>query len=487
MTDRTRFGIAQRLVALVTIVLAAGLITAGATTFLIQRGQIETRTDAELLQEIEELRTRSSQANSDGQPYRRVDVLLEDFLRFNVPGSDEAMAAFVGGSRTPAFVSGGEREVDLQDPAVLDEIASARTTGRTVLRSVDTGDQNLRIAVSSVQGDGGEGILVVGINQGSRMSQLYSLMRVYAIAATLTLLVAAVGLHLAVRRLLSPLGELLAATEAVDDRDLSRRVEVPGPETEVSALARTFNRMLDRLEHSFRGQRRFLDDTAHELRTPLTIMRGNLEVLDVADVEDVETTVQIELGEIDRMRRIVDELLLLARLERPDFVRPEPTDVAKMHADLVSLVPGLGDREWVDEGGVEGTVELDRDRIVQAVQQLCANAVKFGKPADRIGVRTQWLGDGDARQLVISVSDEGPGISTSEHGRIFDRFHRAGDRRASEGSGLGLAIVKAVAQAHDGTAEVESVPGEGSTFRLILPAPTGNLRSTGTASRRSRS
>lgn len=465
-----QLGIGQRLVALITAALALSLLVAGAAAYTWQRSTVLEQLDAELLQEVEELRQRSQQANADGRPYRDVGVLLEDFLRFNVPGEDEMMGAFVRDARSPSLVSGGDRTVDLTEPQVVAAVLAERRAGEVVLRTVETDAQNLRLAITSVQGDTDEGTLVIAIDRGSRLAGLNALMRGFAVAALLTVLLAGGLLLLAVPRMLSPLDELVTAAEEVDDRDLSRRVGVPEQETEIASLARSFNRMLKRLDTSFQAQRRFLDDTAHELRTPLTIMRGNLEVLDPADVEDVEAVRHIELVEIDRMSRIVDDLLLLARLERPDFVRTDRVDVAQLHADLLALVPALGDREWVDGGSVDGLVRLDRDRVVQAVQQLCANAVKFSEPGTPISVTTAWRGEGRRRQLTIAVQDAGSGIDKAEQERVFERFARAEQHRGVEGSGLGLPIVQAIARAHGGTVELNSEPGRGSTFTMVLPA-----------------
>lgn len=470
MAER-QLGIGQRLVALITAVLALSLVLAGAVAYAWQRSAVVEQVDAELLQEVEELRQRSQQANADGRPYSDVGVLLEDFLRYNVPGDDESMGAFVGDDQTPTLVSGGDRTVDLTQQAVVDVVLAERRPGEVVLRTVRTDTQALRLAITSVQGDSTEGTLVVAIDGDSRLASLTSLMQGFALASLITLLLAGGILYVAVRRLLSPLADLATAAEEVDDRDLSRRVAVPDQHTEISSLARSFNRMLDRLEASFLAQRRFLDDTAHELRTPLTIMRGNLEVLDVEDVEDVEAVRQIELIEVDRMSRIVDDLLLLARLERPDFVRTDRVDVGALHADLVSLVPALGEREWVDGGSVDGLVRLDRDRVVQAVQQLCANAVKFSEPGTPITLASSWRGEGRGRRLTISVTDEGTGIDETEQQRVFERFARVEEHRGIEGSGLGLPIVQAIARAHGGTVELDSAPGRGSTFTMVLPAP----------------
>lgn len=473
-----RFGIRGRLLVLVTAAIALGLVLAGALTYAVQRGQILDRIDTELAQEVDEVQARADRGRPDGGAYADVDSLMQDFLSFNVLSQDEAMHVFLGdggggegggsGDRSADLVAGpGERQVRLDEPSVVEAAFSRAVPGRTVLTTVRTDTQDLRLAVISISVGDTDGLVVLGLDRAERLDALGQLLRVYAAAALGALLLTAGALYLGVGRLIAPLGALSEATARIDHTDLTQRVEVPGGDrTEVTDLAQDVNRMLDRLEEAFRGQRQFLDDTAHELRTPLTIMRGNLEVLDPDDVEDVEATRDIEIAEVDRMRRIVDDLLTLARLQRPDDLAVATLDVGDLHRDLMALVPALGDREWVDDGTVQGRADLDRDRVVQAIQQLCANAVKFSGPGDRISLRTAWRGEGE---VTLEVTDAGAGIDDEALGRIFERFDRGDSDRTVEGTGLGLTIVRAIAQAHGGTVEVESRLGVGSTFRLVLP------------------
>ena len=134
-------------------------------------------------------------------------------------------------------------------------------------------------------------------------------------------------------------------------------------------------------------------------------------------------------------------------------------------------MPGLGERDWVDGGSVTGIAQLDRDRVVQAVQQLCANAVKFSESGTSITVTSGWRGASRSRALTIAVTDQGSGIDEAEQRRVFDRFARVEEHRGIEGSGLGLPIVQAIARAHGGTVELSSVHGLGSIFTVVLPAP----------------
>jgi signal transduction histidine kinase len=269
---------------------------------------------------------------------------------------------------------------------------------------------------------------------------------------------------------------------------LTRRVEVPGADSDVAELAVRFNGMLDRLDEGVRQQRRFLDDAAHELRTPLTILRGNAELLAPDNPEEVRATRQLMLDEVDRMQRLVDDLLMLARTQRPDFLRAEPTDVTELALESMDRLTLLGDRTWRLRADAEGELPLDRQRVIQAVVQLAANAVKFSEDGSAVELVTRWVPqtdpvatsarDGDVRAadryLAVSVNDHGRGIPQEQRDRIFDRFGRAENATGVEGFGLGLAIVDAIARAHGGAVTVESVEGVGSSFTLWFPdASTG--------------
>jgi len=251
----------------------------------------------------------------------------------------------------------------------------------------------------------------------------------------------------------------------ITETDLSERIPGRGRD-EVSELAVTFNGMLDRLEEAMTTQRRFLADAGHELRTPITVIQGNLDTLTAQNSEDAET-LAIVADEIARMNRLVDELLLLAGSERPGFLRPEPTDVAKLTRSLVVKVQALDDRPWLLAEAADVTVVLDGQRITQAVMQLAANAVAYtpaGSPVEISSAVTDDL-------VEFTVADHGPGIPEADRERVFGRFARL-DQRRTDGSGLGLAIVGAIAAAHGGGASVrgrdDGTPG--AVFRVTVPA-----------------
>src|SRR5690625_2729568 len=169
---------------------------------------------------------------------------------------------------------------------------------------------------------------------------------------------------------------------------------------------------------AFRSQRQLLDDAGHELRTPITIVRGHLELMDPADEQDATETRQLALRELDRMHRLADDLVLLAKSEAPDFVRTEPTHIGPLLDNILDHARQLGDRQWRVTERVEAVVAVDRQRVAQAMFQLAANAVKFSDDGSTIHLGAGLHDD----EVALWVQDEGIGIDPDEQGRIFDRF-----------------------------------------------------------------
>ena len=158
-------------------------------------------------------------------------------------------------------------------------------------------------------------------------------------------------------RLLAPLRTLRETADEITDTDLSRRLPVTGND-DITALTRTVNGMLDRLEEAFVGQRQFLDDAGHELKTPLTVLRGHLELLDVGSPDEIAETRELLLDEVDRMARLVGDLILLAKSDRPDFISRRAVDLTGLTVDVLAKARGLGDRRW----SLDETAERHRRR-----------------------------------------------------------------------------------------------------------------------------
>ena len=228
---------------------------------------------------------------------------------------------------------------------------------------------------------------------------------------------------------------------------------------EVEAVANVRASLLER-------QQRFLHDASHELRTPVTIARGHLELL---SRETDAPELAVALDELERMERIVDRLLLLAKAEQPDFVVLRDVDVERFLEDVFMRWSEVAPRAWRLDLDVTGVVRLDPEALRTALDALLENAVKYTEPRAEITVRARAVG-GD---IVVEIADEGSGVPEEALATIFDRFARADDARtrAQGGVGLGLAIVAAIAKAHGGRCTVERRDGE-TVFGLALPVGT---------------
>ena len=257
---------------------------------------------------------------------------------------------------------------------------------------------------------------------------LHDTMRTYATVAALSVLLVVGFAAVQSGRLLAPLRTLRETADEINDSDLSRRLPETGND-DISALTRTFNRMLDRLEASFVGQRQFLDDAGHELKTPLTVLRGHLELLDVGNPEEIAETRELLLDEIDRMSRLVGELILLAKSDRPDFVTPRPVDLTGLTVDTLAKARGLGDRTWTLDETASITVPVDEQRLTQALLQLCDNAVKHTGSGDEVALGSSY----DGLTARLWVRDTGPGVAPQDREQIFERFGRSAVPETDEG------------------------------------------------------
>ncbi len=269
---------------------------------------------------------------------------------------------------------------------------------------------------------------------------------------------------LTIGRLLKPVQDLATTARSVSESDLSQRLLVSGS-GELADLAKIFNNMMNRLQEAFMSQRNFINDAGHELRTPITIIQGHLELLDDVPAEMTETLDLVQ-DELDRMARLVNDMILLAKSERPDFLQLETVEIRPFLEDLLLKAQTLADRNWQLKLQGQGVIVADRQRLTGALLNLLNNAAQHTQPNDLIelGAAVQQ------QQVQFWVRDRGEGISLSDQARIFERFARAtNSRRRSEGSGLGLAIVQAIAEAHGGQVSLNSQPGKGSTFTLVLP------------------
>lgn len=456
-------GARARILASIAGLLAFSTIVSSVALREILFARVDARIEAGLAQEVAEFRGFAEQAQ-DPRTGRRVgdDVkrLFDLFLARDVPDEGEATFTFVGDRpyRSNADLSTSR-----------DLLTRVRALGD--VRAVRRGDLgtprgHIRyVAVPVASGGQRRGAFVVTADLAHERTEVTEAVRVAAGVAIAMLLVVSVLAFLAVGRVLAPLRALGGTARAIGSGDdLTRRIDVHGRD-EIAELGRMFNAMLDRLEAAFALQREFVSDAGHELRTPITIIRGHLELLGDDEAERHET-VAVVTDELDRMSRFVEDLLTLAKAQRPDFLLLAELDLDLLTEELVAKASRLAARDWRLEHTGVGLLTADRQRLTQAVMSLAHNAVQHTTEGDRIDLGSD-LRDGRAR---LWVSDSGPGVAPGDAARIFERFARAeGARRRSDGAGLGLSIVRTIAEAHGGRVELDSEPGHGARFTIVIP------------------
>ncbi|MGB7979436.1 MAG: HAMP domain-containing sensor histidine kinase [Candidatus Nanopelagicales bacterium] len=438
------------------------------SVYLVQSRTLSSSITSALEQEVAEFRALAETGldPDTGERFTSIEQLLRAALQRNVPNRNETFLTFLNGA--PLAFNGGERPIALEaEPAVLAAVGALPPDSEVIIRDVATSAGQARVAIVPVQlgAEAEVGSFVMAYAVDRELEDLQQLGRIYALVSLATLLlIGAAGWQVA-GRLLLPLRGLREATQRISETDLNERIPVRGND-DISDLTRTYNDMLDRLQNAIDTQRRFLDDAGHELRTPITIIRGHLELLDPHDPQDFIETRALLLDEIDRMGRIVADLILLSKAQRPDFLELHPIDVASLTVDARQKAQMLGDRQWVIESCANGVIDGDPERLTQALLELAQNAMKYSDPGSTIGIGSS-LADGQAR---LWVHDQGCGIESTDLDRVFERFSRGPTERTIDGSGLGLSIVSTIATAHGGHMAVDSQPGTGSTFTIVLPA-----------------
>jgi signal transduction histidine kinase len=452
----------MRIVALVVglLILATALFVG--VTYTVLDVRLENRIDADLEQEAAELRRLAGGRDPrTGLPFGSdVTRIFDVYFERNVPSRNEALIAIVGGETYLRSRPVVPYRLD-RDAALIAQWASLRRPERS---GVDTPAGRVDyLAVPVTVGGQAEGVFVAALFR-DRLQADYDATVLAAGATGLGVLL--IGSLLAWRlagRVVDPVTRLTTAARSISETDLTRRIPVEGHD-EVAQQAATFNEMLDRLERAFQSQRQFIDDAGHELRTPLTVVLGNLELLPV-EPEERSATIALMTDELERMSRIVRDLLLLAKREQADFLELGTVEMGGLTDELAAKASALAPREWRLESRGQGVVVADRQRLTQAVLQLAENAVAHVDSDSPLYLGSS-VEHGTTR---IWIRDEGKGISVADQSAIFERFRRAEGAPRSRGSGLGLPIVKAIAEAHGGRVELESAPGRGAKFTIVIP------------------
>lgn len=348
--------------------------------------------------------------------------------------------------------------------------AAARTRSRLLFTQPVPGGALRVYSLPALQRGRLMGVVLVAASLNDVRATTHALLALLVIGGLGTLLLAALGSGMLVRRGLYPLDEMAIVAEGITAHRLDQRLGLRNPPREIGRLARTFDAMLDRLHDAFAAQRRFVADASHELRTPLAVIRGRGEVLLLKDTLDAETREGLSMmrDEAGRMGRLVANLLLLARGDESLTIDQRPVELDVLMLEVARQGRVLAQGIAVTVGHEDQALVLgDADLLKQLLLNLVDNAVTYTPREGHVELSLAVM-DGQAR---LSVRDTGPGIAPEELQRIFERFYRPDRARSRRdgGAGLGLAIARWIAEVHGGRIEVESSLGHGSTFALVLP------------------
>ena len=417
--------------------------------------------------------------------YSKVSADLSRALDQDLRGRGQDLSALVahGGSvraTQGSLIENGESFalVVAADGSVLDatppiarnlltaaELARARREPVFTNRpSVPGLDEPARLLALPATRDRRHVVLVVGATRENRAETLSSLRAAFLIGGPIALALAALGGYLLAGAALRPIESMRRRAAEISSTSLDERLPVPDANDEVARLGETLNAMLARLEDGLERERRFVADASHELRTPLTLLKTELGLASKPgrNEEELRAAIASAADQADRLARIADDLLLLARAEEGELrLRTEPLDATDVMEEVAARF--RSERAVTVDAGEPVVLIADRLRLEQALTNLVDNALRHGSGAVSLSAAAV---NGTAE---LHVKNEGGGFADGFLPRAFERFARPDEAREGEGSGLGLAIVDTVARAHGGSAQAANVPGGGADVWISLP------------------
>ena len=460
-----------RLISAMLCLVALGLTLTGAFGVRLLRNYLVDRVDEQLAEGVRQIENQNT-VPQPGGPY--------------VPSQFDLTILDAGGTEQESWNSA----LTSSRPDIPELTVQEATERANEPFTVDAADGDGRWRVLALPLDGGAGSAVIATSLDEVDATVKRLVQIDVLVGLTVLAgLALVGVSV-VRTALRPLGEIEVTAAAIGRGDLGRRVPDHHPGTEMGRLSRALNAMLEQVERAFRAQarsearsrsseqrmRRFVADASHELRTPLTSIRGFAELHRqgaVTDPDAVSDLLRRIEGEAERMGLLVDDLLLLARLDQQRPVEKAPVDVGEVARQAVEAARAADPERRVTLDAPASALMVDGDaaRLHQVLANLLDNARAYSPAGSPVSVRVAGVEQDGQPFVAVEVTDRGQGLTPDQATRVFERFYRtdAARSRAQGGTGLGLSIVAAIAEAHGGTVEVDSTPGEGSTFRMLLP------------------
>ncbi|NLF51079.1 MAG: HAMP domain-containing histidine kinase [Leptolinea sp.] len=447
-----------RLSLLYTLVLGGVLLLFGSLAYSLVSVTLLDQTDALLAKNANDL-IQQLRVNANGRFDSRLisTYKTDETIVFQVWGNDRALQL----ARPMSMVDPLDRSQFHNDRPVFN------TTG-------ETGKHMRVLTIPLINARGHAGLLQMGRNLNLFDTTLQTLAGVLILLTFLSMVLTGVMTWFVNGQALAPLATVTkVATQITRADDLSRRIQLSGArDDEVGELIEAFNQVLGRLEKLFTSQRRFLADVSHELRTPLTVIKGNVGLMRKMKTLDEESLSGIE-SEVDRLTRLVGDLLFLAQAESGRM----PLDQSPVELDTIMLEVYqqaktlAGERMNITINEIDQVqVTGDRDRLKQVLLNIAGNAVQYTPSGGQVSFSLRKV----AERAQVVISDTGPGIPAVDLPHVFERFYRSEKSRKRNfqgGFGLGLSIAFWIIRNHNGTIEVSSTEGKGSAFTIWLPLP----------------
>jgi two-component system OmpR family sensor kinase len=450
-----------RIVGWIMLAAALGLLAVVLTVRSALLSDVERAANAGVAQEVDEFRTFAARGRDPdtGAPFTSPDRLLTLYLEGQYPGTGQVLVGYDRSAParglSPLLVQAvGDPFGLLAEPGLVQRLVDdpdSSGTATTEESEFRWGKAEVTTATGDVRG-----VLLVTEFVGPGRAEADRVIELVALVCLGGLLFIAGIAYVVAGQILGPVRAVRRAASRITRADLDRRIEVRGRD-DVAALAVTFNAMLDRLQQTFRAHQSFSAAAGRHLRAPLAML---------GDERSLPAERHVDIAHITA---ILDDLDVLAGSQSPGFAVPVPTEVAGLTRQLAADVRDLGGREWIIEATAGGTAEVDAQRVRQAVRCLALNALRQPSVGAPLRLGSRIVDD----HVEVWVTDDGPGLAPELATHIFGHYR---DEPVPTGSsaddgrpGLGLAVVRAVADAHHGSAWVETGPGRGATFGLRLP------------------
>lgn len=464
-----RAGTAARLAALYSVVLAAVIAGSVAALSHTTRVGLQSVAVGQLNAELDAFQAYLARP-STGSDLRQAATT---YLRAHATTGGNLLEVAVPGRWSVSNAAGSALAAT---PAIAGRAETV--PARTTISTVTAGGRSVEVMAAPIrQRVGPPGVLVATSDLTGLAPARSAAFRLAVAEGAVALLAGVVSAYLLLRRLLRRIGSITEAAERIGRDRLAERLGDQGTADEVGRLAASLDSMLDRIQVAVAAQEELLSDVSHQLRTPLTVARGHLEILQRSgdtDPDSVRETLQVAMAELDRMGRMVEQVLQLGLAREPMGAAAIEVDVRSFLADFARACTVIAERHWVLAPLPDARWYLDEEEVRGALLNLVDNSVCATGPDDTIEVSaTLSQGSDGPATLRISVDDSGPGIAEDDRARVLQRTWRAG---RSGGTGLGLAIVDAVCRAHGGSVEIGTSRLGGARVTMVLGRPEADRR-----------